>query len=229
MKNSKKIVIYCNGDNMKKIIIFIFILIIGFIILKLNQKKFYKNIELIKNPDDILTLVNKNNKLPAIYTPNNLVEIPTSMSYNGKFVRFEVLDSFKKLWLEAKKKGYKITIVSAYRDYDYQDKLFQYYVKEKGLKYALKCSAKPGHSEHQTGLAIDVMGSNGDYNLFEESKEFNWMKNNAYKYGFILRYPKGKEKITGFKYEPWHYRYVGTNVSTYLYENNLTLEEYFSK
>ena len=88
MKKSKKIVIYCNGDNMKKIIIFIFILIIGFIILKLNQKKFYKNIELIKNPDDILTLVNKNNKLPAIYTPNNLVEIPTSMSYNGKFVRF---------------------------------------------------------------------------------------------------------------------------------------------
>ena len=151
------------------------------------------------------------------------------MSYNGKFVRFEVLDSFKKLWLEAKKNGYKITIVSAYRDYDYQDKLFQYYVKEKGLKYALKCSAKPGHSEHQTGLAIDVMGSNGDYNLFEEAKEFNWMKNNAYKYGFILRYPKGKEKITGFKYEPWHYRYVGTNVSTYLYENNLTLEEYFSK
>ena len=70
------------------------------------------------------------------------------------------------------------------------------------------------------------MGSNNDYDLFEESIEFEWMKNNSYKYGFILRYPKGKEHITGFKYEPWHYRYVGKKLAKYLYENNLTLEEY---
>ena len=88
------------------------------------------------------------------------------------------------------------------------------------------CSAKPGHSEHQTGLSIDVEGSNLDYDLFAESKEFNWMKNNAHKYGFILRYPKGKEHITGFKYEPWHYRYVGKDVASYIYKNNITLEEY---
>lgn len=228
MKKMKKFVIYYTGEIMKKWLIFIFILLI-IIIIKLNQKKFYKNIELVKNPDDILTLVNKNNKLPAIYIPNILVEIPNSMSYNGKLVRFEVLKSFEKLWKIAKKNGYKITIVSAYRDYDYQAKLFENYVKEKGLKYALNCSAKAGHSEHQTGLAIDVMGSNGDYNLFEESTEFKWMKGHAHEYGFILRYPKGKEKITGFKYEPWHYRYVGIDIATYLYENNLTLEEYFRK
>ena len=92
----------------------------------------------------------------------------------------------------------------------------------------MKCSAKPGHSEHQTGLAVDIMGSNNDYNLFAESKEFEWMKNNAYKYGFILRYPEHKENITGFKYEPWHYRYVGKDVAKYIYENKLSLEEYFS-
>ena len=214
---------------MKKWFVIPFLLIVILIIVKSNQKKFYKNIELIKNPDDILTLVNKNNKLPSIYVPDDLIEIPTSMSYNGKFMRKEVLDAFNKLWKEAKKNRYKITIVSAYRDYEYQDKLFKQYVQEKGLKYALNCSAKAGHSEHQTGLAIDVMGSNGDYNLFDESNEFNWMKEHAHKYGFILRYPKGKEHITGFKYEPWHYRYIGTTLATYLYENNLTLEEYFSK
>ena len=217
---------------MKKIIItiLIIILIICFsTIVKINQKKFYKNIKLIKNPDNILTLVNKNNKLPAVYVPNDLVEIPNNMAYNGKKVRKEVLKNFTNLFKDSKKHGYKITIVSAYRDYDYQKKLFDGYVEEKGLKYALKCSAKPGHSEHQTGLAIDVMGSNNDYNLFAESKEFEWMKNNAYKYGFILRYPEGKENITGFKYEPWHYRYVGIDIATYIYNNNLTLEEYFSK
>lgn len=217
---------------MKKIIPIIVIIILifsFFIIIKINQKKFYKNIKLIKNPDNILTLVNKNNKLPAVYIPDDLIEIPNNMAYNGKKVRKEVLKNFENLFNDAKKLGYKIVVVSAYRDYDYQKKLFNGYVEEKGLKYALKCSAKPGHSEHQTGLAIDVMGSNNDYNLFADSKEFEWMKNNAHKYGFILRYPEEKQKITGFKYEPWHYRYVGIEISSYIYENNLTLEEYFSR
>lgn len=216
---------------MKKIIsiIIIIILIITFFIIKINQKRFYKNIKLIKNPDNILTLVNKNNKLPAVYVPSDLVEIPNNMAYNGKKVREEVLKNFENLFNDAQKLGYKIIVVSAYRDYDYQKKLFDGYTQDKGLKYALKCSAKPGHSEHQTGLAIDVMGSNNDYNLFAESNEFEWMKNNAYKYGFIMRYPEEKQKITGFKYEPWHYRYVGKDVAEYIYENKLTLEEYFSK
>lgn len=212
---------------MKKIILVIFLCIIT-LTTKFNEKKFYKNIKIIEKPDDKLVLVNKNNKLPAVYVPKNLIEIPTNMAYNGKMMEKEALDNFKKLWKIAKKEGYKITIVSAYRDYDYQKALFNHYVKEKGLKYALNCSAKAGHSEHQTGLAIDVMGSNGDYNKFAETEEFVWMNKHAHEYGFILRYPKEKTKITGFKYEPWHYRYVG-NIATYLYEQNLTLEEYFSK
>lgn len=188
-----------------------------------------KKINIVPNPNDITVLVNKNNKLPDSFIPNDLVKIPNNMSLNNKKMKKVALEAFKKLFKKAKKEGYNITIVSAYRDYDYQKELFKGYVKDKGLKYALICSAKPGHSEHQTGLAIDIMGSNNDYNLFDKSKEMNWMMNHAHEYGFILRYPKNKEKITGFKYEPWHYRYVGVELANIIHENNITLEEYIKK
>lgn len=188
-----------------------------------------KKINIVPNPNDITVLVNKNNKLPDSFIPNDLVKIPNNMSLNNKKMKKVALEAFKKLFKKAKKEGYNITIVSAYRDYDYQKELFKGYVKDKGLKYALTCSAKPGHSEHQTGLAIDIMGSNNDYNLFDKSKEMNWMMNHAHEYGFILRYPKNKEKITGFKYEPWHYRYVGVELANIIHENNITLEEYIKK
>lgn len=205
-----------------------YVLIIIFILISTGcDNKFYKNIKDIKNPNDKLVLVNKNNKLKNDFIPDDLIKLDLKYSNEEKYLKKEAALSFYKLSEDAKEKGYRIIIVSAYRSYTYQEKLFDYYVKEKGLNYALNCSAKPGHSEHQTGLAIDVEGSNFDYDLFEQSIEFDWMKKNAYKYGFILRYPKGKEHITGFKYEPWHYRYVGEKVAKYIYENNLTFEEYF--
>jgi LAS superfamily LD-carboxypeptidase LdcB len=145
-----------------------------------------------------------------------------------KYLRKEAKEHFEKLAYDANLLGYKIIAVSAYRDYDYQNKLYNNYVKEYGLEYASKCSAPAGYSEHQTGLAVDVMGSNNDYNKFDQSKEFEWMKNNAHLYGFILRYPKNKENITGYKYEPWHYRYVGLSDAYKIYNNNLTLEEYIN-
>ena len=187
---------------------------------------FYKNIKDIKYPNNIDVLVNKNNRLDKDYIPNDLVLLDLKYSNEDKYLRKEAYNSFIKLHNDALKLGYKIIVVSAYRSYDYQKKLYEDYVFKGGKSYADKCSARSGHSEHQTGLAIDVMGSNNDYNLFSESIEFNWMINNSYKYGFILRYPKDKENITGFKYEPWHYRYVGIKLAKYLYENNLTLEEY---
>ena len=205
-----------------------YVLIIIFILISTGcDNKFYKNIKDIKNPNDKLVLVNKNNKLKNDFIPDDLIKLDLKYSNEEKYLKKEAALSFYKLSEDAKEKGYRIIVVSAYRSYTYQEKLFDYYVKEKGLNYALNCSAKPGHSEHQTGLAIDVEGSNFDYDLFEQSIEFDWMKKNAYKYGFILRYPKGKEHITGFKYEPWHYRYVGEKVAKYIYENNLTFEEYF--
>ncbi len=192
------------------------------------ENEFYKNIKLITKPDELLVLVNKNNQLLNSYVPNNLENISLKFANKDKYLRKEAKEAFEKLASDASNLGYRIVAVSAYRDYNYQNQLFNYYVSEKGLDYALECSAKPGHSEHQTGLAVDVEGENKDYDNFEDTKEFKWMKNNSHKYGFILRYPKGKEHITGFKYEPWHYRYVGIDVATTIYNNNITLEEYLN-
>lgn len=225
------------GDNLKLKIfkgcyyIFLILLILLFYTKDINLfgKKFYKNIKIIQNEEDILVLVNKNNKLTKSYVPTSLVKINTKYAHKEKYLRLEAKEAFERLSKDAYKNKMKIIAVSTYRSFDYQENLFKGYVKDFGKKYALHCSAKPGHSEHQTGLAVDVMGSNGDYNLFEEAKEFAWMRENAHKYGFILRYPKGKEKITGFKYEPWHYRYVGVYPATIMYQENLTLEEWKEK
>lgn len=214
-----------------KIYHYIIIILCSIIIIlkycNLFGNRFYKNIKKIKNPNNILVLVNKNNQLSYDYIPNNLEKISLEYATEDKYLQKEAKMAFEALSKDAKKMGYYIIATSTYRSYEYQDKLYNYYIDTKGLKYADLCSARPGHSEHQTGLAVDVMGSNKDYDLFAESIEFNWMKNNAHKYGFILRYPKGKEKITGFKYEPWHYRYIGTSVAKYIYEHNITLEEYY--
>lgn len=211
--------------NHKKYII----ISILFLLLKSDDKEFYKDIKFIENPNDYLVLVNKNNKLDKDYVPKDLENISTKFSYNNKKLRKIAKYAFEKLSYDASLLGYRIVATSAYRDYNYQSELFSYYVKKKGIDYALMCSAKEGHSEHQTGLAVDVEGSNFDYDNFENSKEFNWMINNAHKYGFILRYPKDKEHITGFKYEPWHYRYVGKEASTYIFDNKITFEEYIQK
>ncbi len=215
-------------DDLKKYIIIIVGILIMIISIKTcDNNDFYKNIRVIDNANRIDVLVNKNYKLKSDFIPNNLVKLNLKYSTDDKYMVEEAAYNFEKLSEEAYKKNYKIIAVSTYRSYQYQEKLFNYYAKTKGMDYALSCSAKPGHSEHQTGLAVDVMGSNEDYDLFEQAKEFNWMKKNAYKYGFILRYPKGKEKITGFKYEPWHYRYVGTKIAKEIYKKKITLEEYF--
>lgn len=218
------------NDKLKKAYFIILgILIILFFNKEDSEDKFYKNIKFVKNPDDLLVLVNKNNQLKSNFIPTDLESISLRFANADKYLKKEAKEQFEKLSLDAYNLGYRIIAISAYRDYNYQYELFNYYVKEKGLDYALSCSAKAGHSEHQTGLAVDIEGSNKDYDNFENSKEFSWMKENAHKYGFILRYPKGKEHITGFKYEPWHYRYVGEEIATYIYKNNLTLEEYLKK
>ena len=204
----------------------IIILFIIYFIFVLKNNKFYKNIKKIKNPDNILVLVNKNNKLDNNYKPKDLEIINIKYSNKDKYLRKEAKEAFEQLSEDASKLNLSIIAVSTFRSYSYQKNLYSEYVNKKGKKYADLCSARPGHSEHQTGLSLDVMGSNKDYNKFDESKEFNWMINNAYKYGFILRYPKDKEHITGFKYEPWHYRYVGKEIAKIIHDKNITLEEY---
>ena len=128
-----------------------------------------------------------------------------------------------------KETGRKIKSISGFRSYDYQKNLYARYVRRDGERKASMYSAKPGHSEHQTGLAFDIGGPNQNYwlrNSFDSTKEGIWLKDNAHRFGFILRYPKGKTHITGYDYEPWHFRYVGIEDATEIYKNNLTLEDY---
>lgn len=221
-----------SNDTLKNcvyIVIIILILIFFTKDIDFFDDKFYNDIKVITNPNDLLVLVNKNNKLPNDFVPQNLEIIDIKYSNENKQIVRVAKEKFEQLSNDANTLGYKIIAVSTYRDYGYQKKLYEQYVIDKGKDYADKCSARPGHSEHQTGLAIDVMGSNNDYDEFESSNEFEWMRDNAHRYGFILRYPKDKIKITGFKYEPWHYRYVGEAVAKIVYDNELTLEEYYEK
>lgn len=215
--------------NKRKIKTIIFIILIINIVGDDIKPNFYKNIKLVKEPFTYDVLINKEYRLEEDYIPYDLVKIKLEFANNYKYLRKEACESFIKMSKQAKKHNLSIIGVSAFRSYKYQDNLYNYYVQEKGIKYADSASARPGHSEHQTGLALDVMGSNNDYNLFGETNEFKWMIKNAYKYGFILRYPKNKEHITGFKYEPWHWRYVGIKVAKIIHNNNITLEEYQKK
>ena len=199
--------------------------IIYILILIILDNDFYKDIKYVY-PTNYDFIVNKNNKLNENYIPSDLEQIRLQYSCDNKYLRKIVKESFERMAKDAKENGFNIIAVSAYRSYEYQEKLYNNYVKDKGFYYADMCSARAGHSEHQTGLAVDIADISLDYDNFEYTKEFNWVKENAHKYGFIMRYPKAKFHITGFKYEPWHYRYVGIDIATYIYKNNITLEEY---
>lgn len=221
-----------SSETFKKCVyIVLFILIVVFFTKDINffNNDSYKDIKIIDNPNDILVLVNKKNQLPKDFIPKELILLNEKYAIKDKYLRKEAALAFENLSRDASILGYKIIATSTYRNYDYQAELYNYYVQEKGQAYADSCSARPGHSEHQTGLTVDVMGSNNDYDKFEDSDEFEWMKNNAHLYGFIMRYPKNKTQETGFKYEPWHYRYVGVNVAKTIYSEDLVLEEYLDK
>lgn len=163
---------------------------------------------------DGVLIVNKEISLPADYDPG---------------MQPEVVEAYTQMFEDGAAEGLNFELVSGYRSYDYQAGLYNNYVAQDGKEAADRYSAEPGHSEHQTGLAIDVGSYNSAVLLqtsFEYTPEFQWMKDVAHEYGFIIRYMKGKEDITGYMYEPWHLRYVGDK-ATEIYESGLTLEEYF--
>lgn len=188
---------------------------------------FYTNIEKTDTSKNYTMIVNKHYALDKDYKPEDIVPCSTMYAYDDNSLREEAYIAFKRLFNDAKKEGYTIIINSSYRDYEWQENLFQSYKRDSGLKYADSIAARPGHSEHQTGLTIDVATYNTPLAKFEDTEEFKWMSTNAHKYGFILRYPKGKEHITGYDYESWHYRYVGEEIATKVYEENITYDEYY--
>ena len=191
------------------------------------DEPFYSNIKKTKNLNTINILVNKYHYLPDDYIPNNLEELNTDYALPGMKLVKEAKDAFESMASDAKAENLTIIAMSTYRSYEYQKNLYSNYVEKDGIEKADTYSARPGHSEHQTALAIDIYNKEKNYTEFESTKEFKWMQENAYKYGFILRYPKYKTNITGYQYEPWHYRYVGKDSAEFIHKNDLTYEEYF--
>lgn len=177
---------------------------------------------------DILMLVNKYNYLSKNYEPENIVDVKNWYCYGEAQLREEAYDAFINMFNAAKKDDVTLIINSGYRNYKQQDETYQDFYEIYGEDEANKIAAKPGFSEHQTGLSIDLTSYDETAdNSFENTKEFKWLQKNAYKYGFILRYPKNKEKITGYDYESWHYRYVGIEVATKIKDLDITFDEYY--
>lgn len=174
-------------------------------------------------------LVNKYLYLGEDYVPEDLEDIDINYSREGMKLVSSARKSFEKMAKAASSDDNKIIAMSSYRSYDYQVNLYNNYAATDGIDAADKYSARAGFSEHQTGLCIDMYDGVKDYTNFEETDSFTWMQNNAHKYGFILRFPKGKENITGYQYESWHYRYVGVKAATYIHEHNITFEEYYTQ
>lgn len=184
-----------------------------------SDKEWYTFTKEVTNLSNSM-LVNKFNYLPADYAPDDIKNILTMYAYDGHSIKNEVYDQFIKMWRDAKDEGLTLIINSSYRTFKDQEDIYSGYNDD----YA----SRPGFSEHQTGLALDIVTPGSIGNDFENTDEFRWLQNNAYKYGFILRYPKDKEHITGYSYESWHYRYLGVNLATKVYESGLTYEEYYA-
>ena len=188
----------------------------------------YEDITEATNLDRHYVLVNKYYYLDEDYVPDNLERISTRYALSGMKMVDYAKDAFENMAKAANKDGLKIVAMSTYRSYNYQVNLYNRYKRQDGIEKADSYSGRPGHSEHQTGLAVDVYNEEQDYTNFEDTEEFKWMKKHAHEYGFILRFPKDKEKETGYVYESWHYRYVGKNIAKYIREHNISLEEYIA-
>ncbi len=187
------------------------------------NKEFYEDVTIIEEPDNLLALVNKYNQLPSDYIPEDL----TALKCNPKFkLRQEAAEAFDLLIEAAKEDGIKVEPYSAYRSYNTQVVVYNRHLENSNneVKIADTFSARPGHSEHQTGLAVDIRTVN-QYEISES--DYEWMKENSYKYGFIIRYPEGKTDITGYQEEPWQLRYVGLEAAKEITEMNVTLDEYW--
>ncbi|TDT57251.1 M15 family metallopeptidase [Fonticella tunisiensis] len=186
---------------------------------------------LVTNLQSTMVLVNKRSYLPANWEPSDLVKV--NVLYKGKRgnnrMRREAAEALNSLFAAAQKDGIILAAVSGFRSYEYQKSLFARHAAQLGETEARKISAYPGQSEHQTGLAMDVSCASLGYTLkesFGNTPEGKWLRSHAAEYGFIIRYPKGKESITGYSYEPWHIRYVGREAAEEIMSKNITLEEY---
>lgn len=185
---------------------------------------FYEHAVLCAQPDSLTVLVNKYNSLPETYVPE-LVALGSR--YGVGSLRPEAAQAFAAMADAARADGISLRSVSAYRSYSTQTSLYRQYVSQSGQTLADTFSARPGYSEHQTGLALDINVARTSAH-FEDTAEFAWLQEHCAQYGFILRYPQGKNDITGYRFEPWHYRYVGQEIAKLCMSQGLTYEEYWA-
>lgn len=197
------------------------------------KSKFYQDIVETPNTNSLLVLVNQNYRLDEFYAPTDFVpvEVPVTpySQVNTNYLRRDAADATELLFSKAQEAGYELTLRTGYISYSVQKNLYNQDVYEMGLEYADKFNSRPGHSEHQTGLAIDITtpSINNELSLeFADTEEGKWVLAHAHEYGFIIRYPENRESEVGYFYEPYHLRYVGVEVATEIFENNWTLEDY---
>ena len=188
--------------------------------------KAYADTKEVDDANSLNVLVNKYNYLPNGYSPSDLTYLDGAYG-NQVPVREVLKDSFLKLQAAAKEEiNINLMPTTAYRNFSFQTTLYNNYVASDGKEKADTYSARPGYSEHQTGLAIDLRNIALASNIRLTDENYKWLENNAHKYGFIIRFPKDKEFITGYQFENWHIRYVGEQTAKIIYDNNLSLEEY---
>ena len=193
------------------------------------DKGYYNDIVTVDKPDSISVLVNKNYALPLGYVPKDLVDIGS-----GYLLREEAAEHLAEMIADMNSSGYRIYVMAAYRTYQTQASKHSNAINNYGNNYADTRFARAGHSEHQTGLAVDILHRRDVQfmadAMFQNSKEYAWLMENSYKYGFILRYPSEFEDIHGFIYEPWHWRYVGVSIATVFYNDGISMfEEYYGR
>ncbi len=194
--------------------------------------KWYQ-LELNTNEDlGMLMNVNKFYALSETYTPENLKNIDLTYAYDeegkNKLIDY-AYDKFLELWQAANDQGFYLMVTSSYRDYESQKEIYDYRVSTWGERKADETAARPGHSEHQTGLVIDMTSKTEPLaDSFTDSKAYEWLKENAYKYGFIERYPEGKTYLTGYNPESWHWRYVGLEAAKTMHDEDITFDEYYA-
>ncbi len=196
------------------------------------DKNFYEDTEKANTTLDTTLLVNKHYLLDKDYIPDDLVNVSQNYAWGevgSQKVREVAYNAFLDMWNAANEEGYYLMINSSYRSYEDQEIVYNNYKNSSGERFADSIAARPGSSEHQTGLALDIFSkTNTNKNTFSQTDEAKWLKENAHNFGFILRYPEDKVDITGYSFESWHYRYVGKDIATYIYENDITYEEYYA-
>lgn len=190
------------------------------------DKPWYEDIENTDTSKKELMLVNKFYKLDEEYKPK-LILVSSTYGYEGNYVDESIYDNLVFMLDTARENNFVFVVSQGYRSYKQQEDIYNTYKENNGIREADEYIARPGHSEYQTGLSVDIVPFEKSIDTFEESEEYKWLIENAYRFGFIQRYEKDKENITGFKFDPWRFRYVGKVASQEIYNKKITFDEYY--